>query len=136
MKGYLHDLTRDCLNKVDQLLTLERVRMDFFKFMEFGKNNERLVSAFDEKGNIKEISISKQDRLTIMTRKIVYGDVRLVHIPMQLTIGIGKFFVEDGLYGVEKCTAELLYNDAFELVDVDFYYQKLFDLNLISISMK
>lgn len=136
MKGYLYELTRDCLGKVDQILSVERVRMDFLKFMEFEKSKERLVNAFDENGGTKEISILKNDRITIISKKIAYGDVRLVHIPLQVTIGIGKFFVEDGLYSIEKCTGELMYNDAFELVDIDFYYQKLFDLNLMSVMPK
>ena len=134
MKGYLFELTKDCLGKVDQLLSLERIRMDFIKFMQFEQGNGRLINAFDDNGGTKEITIFKNDKVVVISKKLTFGDVRLVHIPLQVTIGIGNFFVEDGLYSVEKCTADLMYNDGFELVDIEFYYQKLFDLSLISIS--
>lgn len=124
------------MGKIDQILSLERVRMDFLKFMEFERCSERLVNAFDDDGGTREINISKNDPITIITKKIGYGDRRLIHMPLQVTIGLGKFFVEDGLYSVEKCTAELMYNDAFELFDIEFYYQKIFDLNLLQVTTK
>lgn len=136
MKGYLYEVSKECFGKIDQILSPERVRMDFLKFMEFENCTERLINAFDDGNGTREISIRKNDRITVISKKIGYGDPRLVHVPLQITIGIGKFFVEDGLFSVEKCTAELMYNDAFELVDIEFYYHKIFDLNLLQVTTK
>lgn len=130
MKGYLYGLIRDGINKVDEILSLERIRMDFSKYMDFGRSSERIVNAINERGEAREVLLLKSDRITLITKKIVYGDSRVIHASIHVSIGIGEFIVEDGIYGVEKCTGELFYNEDFELLDVDFYYRRLHDLQL------
>lgn len=125
MEGHLGELTNRCFSKVDQILTLERVRDDLHIFLEFKIGDYVAVNASDENLIVKEIIVSKDDRITILSKKIVFADFRLAYIPLTVSIGIGDIEISHGSFLVEKCTAELLYNEELQLIDIDFFCRSI-----------
>jgi hypothetical protein len=121
MEGYLGELTNHSFSKVDQILTLERIREDLYVYLDFKTNDHVTVEAANEDAIAKDIVVSKNDEVTILNKKIVFADSRLAYFPLTVSLGIGNIELSHGSFLVEKCTAELIYNHDLELIDADFF---------------
>ncbi|SHG77963.1 hypothetical protein SAMN04488109_1799 [Chryseolinea serpens] len=122
----LSELTRDCFSAINQILTTEKVASDFYSYFKLNHGETMVISAVDDNGGAKEVMISAEDLITVVKRRLTWGDSRVGLIPLVIHIGIGRIEFEFGSFDVEKCTADLLYNHELDLVDVDFFYYKEF----------
>ena len=123
------------LNGIERYLPFDKISNDFYEYLVWAEQIEKVlpgqlvVDGVDETyHNSKKIVISKSDLITIMYYKSINDVFDISYAPVVVGIAIGKFEAPDkaGLYCVEKCLANLNYNDDLSLVSVDFYYNSLF----------
>lgn len=111
-------------------LNLEKIRRDFSQYLDFKNVAARDVIAYDvSSGQQIQVTIKNEDDITILAIRITLSHKDLVYIPILVSIGIGQIQISSSVYKVDKCSADLLYNDDFELIAIDFNYDKLHDSN-------
>lgn len=121
----LHELTKICFDNLERILSSEKIKNDFHEYLEFHQDESIQVTVVDDTDNVGKVTLSKEDLITVLSIKIIREHKELIYIPLKILIGIGKIEFSIGSYQVEKCTAELLYNDELELIDADFYQFKI-----------
>jgi hypothetical protein len=120
----LDNVLNKCLAVLDNELNETQIRSDFWSY--FKESAHVLtIEATTEYGEKIEIEISSQDEFTVLSKSIKYGHRQLTFVPLVIEIGIGTCRIECGIYKVSKCSAELLYNNDMELVDIDFYIRSI-----------
>ena len=128
MDGILDELTKDCIFRIKEILSADKVTENFHDYLTLQDNDEFLVGACDENGKPIEMTISKNDQVTILNTWLNFPHEDLTYVPLLVLIGIGDLTIENGFYKVGKGTAHLLYNNYLELVSVDFYVESFHKL--------
>ena len=106
-------------------LSDEKIINDFWDFIDADR---ALVDAVTSKGEIRSVEISRTDCITLLAKVITNGHGQLIHVPLVIRVGIGEITFGSGVYKVSRCSAELLYNDFMELIDIDFYWDEVHQL--------
>jgi len=128
MEGNFMDEIAPALKALDNLLTPAKVKDDFWNYILFEGQSKAKVYARNDDSGYTAVEISEKDEITVLSKTVVYGHPRLIHIPLTIRIGIGDCsFDRTGIYSVSKCSADLFYNDRFELSSVDFFYRRIHD---------
>jgi len=106
---------------------IQRLRNDIEHYIGYIENANNCILAYHEfeEEEEKKIEYHPGDNLTlisIIAKRKYHG---LPCVPVIVQVGIGDWFVDvkTGYYESSKCTAEIRYNEYFEMFSIDFSYR-------------
>ena len=104
-------------------LSDEKIFEDFRQLV-FENNSEAQINVTDEKGIARNVRISIDDNLVVLSRLVRYSNPNVNFMPLIVLIGIGDCETESGNYRLSKLACDLIYNDDLELIDVEFVLEE------------
>lgn len=114
---------------------LDKIKTDLFEYLDEmmteSKQNETYIFEIidiDHPQRFKTVKINTNDTLTIYRIQSRYEFE--INMYFFVTVAIGKYIKPDqhGLYSIEKCSAQLKYNDDLTLYDIEFSYSPITEL--------
>ena len=113
--------------QLETKLTLDKIKKDFIDYMEYNEDGFVSLSSYDYDNydEKKMMSIHKTDELNILNIKIQKKYLNDIYLPLFVHLSIGSIKISQiKNIDLEKCFAEMIYNEDFELIDIDFYHCK------------
>ena len=112
--------------EIELFFTINKIQQDFINYMKFENVNSETVNSYDiDNSDEKKVTISSNDNLSILNIKLQKKYLNNIYIPVRIHLGVG--IVEKTNLNViylEKCFADMSYNENLELVDIDFHHCK------------
>jgi hypothetical protein len=105
----------------DLICYLDEMLLDYFDSAQNGYILK--ISNTDNYDECKTVLISGNDEINILSTKCKYDFTNNFYY--EVLVGLGKMVgdpVHRHFYTLDKCFANLKYNDDFSLYDIDFYY--------------
>jgi hypothetical protein len=114
------------MENIEATFSIEKIRKDLHDYLDIGNDTSfDLISGEEFSGLEKQILYHVNDPITLIAIKVTKKYHGIVYFPYQLEIGLGKFKIEvnSSIYKVEKCLAEMFYDDDFNLITIDFFHR-------------
>jgi hypothetical protein len=107
------------MQDLTKIFNLNKVKMDIWNDLRLKKAD---VLTYDSINDIKVlVNLDIEDEITILYIRHVIPDARVNMLPYLVKVGFGDIKADHGVVVCEKCTADLIYNHDFNLVDIDFF---------------
>ncbi|KAF2509090.1 hypothetical protein [Flavobacterium foetidum] len=120
------------IQDVELYLNTNKLRQDLFDMLkkenvEFKESKATELYSYSLKeGSEKKFLFSIDDDLNILSIKIEQRYFGISFIPLIVDVAIGTLKTnENGIYEIEKCKCEFMYDINKELVDADFYHDEM-----------
>ncbi len=116
------------IENIETTFSEAKIRKGIHEYLGIGGEKDFNLISEDEFSSLeKQIIYNVNDAITLIAIKVTKKYHELKYFPYQLEVGIGKFEIDlsTNIYKVDKCFANMFYDDEFNLITIDFFHQNL-----------